>query len=64
MYIYIEVKRCFLQAGDPDASSEEANNNMKMADSAGFFLSLITSLLGDMSKSSSGSNSWRRHDND
>ncbi|XP_045454246.1 uncharacterized protein LOC123663622 [Melitaea cinxia] len=51
-------------AGDPDASSEEANNNMKMADSAGFFLSLITSLLGDMSKSSSGSNSWRRNFND
>ncbi|CAH2093719.1 unnamed protein product [Euphydryas editha] len=43
-------------AGDPDASSEEENNKMNMADSAGFFLSLITSLLGDMSKSSSGSN--------
>ncbi|XP_046964337.1 pheromone-processing carboxypeptidase KEX1 [Vanessa cardui] len=49
-------------AGDPDASSEEDNGNkMIMADSAGFFLSFITSLLGDMSKSSSSSQPWRRY---
>nr|XP_026488599.1 uncharacterized protein LOC113395245 [Vanessa tameamea] len=50
-------------AGDPDASSEEEDNGNKMimADSAGFFLSFITSLLGDMSKSSSSSHPWRRY---
>ncbi|XP_063833338.1 uncharacterized protein LOC135082472 [Ostrinia nubilalis] len=49
-------------AGDPDASSEEGGG-MQMADSAGFFLSLVMSLLGDMSKSSSGGSShpWRRY---
>ncbi|CAH0595432.1 unnamed protein product [Chrysodeixis includens] len=40
--------------GDPDASSSEEANGMKMADSAGFFASLLMGLLGDMSKSSSG----------
>ncbi|XP_050353717.1 uncharacterized protein LOC126775696 [Nymphalis io] len=50
-------------AGDPDASSEEEDNGNKMimADSAGFFLSFISSLLGDMSKSSSSSHPWRRY---
>ncbi|XP_064074368.1 uncharacterized protein LOC113395245 [Vanessa tameamea] len=50
-------------AGDPDASSEEEDNGNKMimADSAGFFLSFITSILGDMSKSSSSSHPWRRY---
>ncbi|XP_031764440.2 clumping factor B [Galleria mellonella] len=44
-------------AGNPEASSEEDPNKMPMADSAGFFLSLIMSLLGDMSKTSSGGSS-------
>ncbi|XP_028036505.1 dentin sialophosphoprotein [Bombyx mandarina] len=43
-------------AGDPDASSEEGDKPL-MADSAGFLLSLITSLLGDMSKGSSDGSS-------
>ncbi|XP_072934717.1 uncharacterized protein [Epargyreus clarus] len=45
-------------AGDPE-SSEEDGNKMTMADSAGFFSSLIVSLLGNMSKGSSGgSHPW------
>ncbi|XP_038216701.1 uncharacterized protein LOC119835780 [Zerene cesonia] len=48
-------------AGDPDASSEE-NGRPQMKDSAGFFASLLMSLLGEMSKSSSGGSShpWKR----
>ncbi|CAB3220628.1 unnamed protein product [Arctia plantaginis] len=42
--------------GDPDDSEE--NGGMKMADSAGFFLSLLMGLYGEMSKHSSGG-SWR-----
>ncbi|XP_022831868.1 myb-like protein V [Spodoptera litura] len=45
-------------AGDPDASGSSENNGPKMADSAGFFASLLMGLLGEMSKTSSGS-SWR-----
>ncbi|KAH9645577.1 hypothetical protein HF086_005226 [Spodoptera exigua] len=45
-------------AGDPDASGSSEENGPKMADSAGFFASLLMGLLGDMSKTSSGS-SWR-----
>ncbi|XP_068623826.1 uncharacterized protein [Battus philenor] len=44
-------------AGDPDASSEEQGNTNPMADSGGFVASFIISLLGDMSKSSSGGSS-------
>ncbi|XP_047033033.1 protein qua-1 [Helicoverpa zea] len=43
--------------GDPDASGSDEQNGMKMADSVGFFASLIMGLLGDMSKTSSGG--WR-----
>ncbi|CAH0713961.1 unnamed protein product, partial [Brenthis ino] len=46
--------------GDPEASSEEENEE-KPKDSAGFFLSFIMALLGDMSKGSSGSQPWRRY---
>ncbi|PZC83598.1 hypothetical protein B5X24_HaOG207581 [Helicoverpa armigera] len=44
--------------GDPDASGSDEQNGMKMADSVGFFASLIMGLLGDMSKTSSGGG-WR-----
>ncbi|XP_050552726.1 uncharacterized protein LOC118275045 [Spodoptera frugiperda] len=44
-------------AGDPDASGS-SEDGPKMADSAGFFASLLMGLLGEMSKTSSGS-SWR-----
>ncbi|XP_045539279.1 uncharacterized protein LOC106718600 [Papilio machaon] len=44
-------------AGDPDSSSEDGNK--PMADSGGFVASFIISLLGDMSKSSSGGSSHR-----
>ncbi|CAH2051854.1 unnamed protein product, partial [Iphiclides podalirius] len=40
--------------GDPDVSSEEGGDNKPMTDSAGFVSSFLLSLLGDMSKSSSG----------
>ncbi|XP_039751977.1 uncharacterized protein LOC120627918 [Pararge aegeria] len=45
--------------GDPDADSDE--NNMETKDSAGFFMSFLMGLLGDMSKSSSGSHPMRRN---
>ncbi|XP_041972169.1 uncharacterized protein LOC121728125 [Aricia agestis] len=42
--------------GDPDASSEE--NGEAMKDSAGFLLSFLMGLSGDMSKGSSGPHPW------
>lgn len=46
------------QAGEPDGSEE---GGPQMKDSAGFFVSLFMSLLGDMSKgSSAGSSASRR----
>ncbi|XP_013167691.1 PREDICTED: uncharacterized protein LOC106117795 isoform X2 [Papilio xuthus] len=44
-------------AGDPDSSSEDGSK--PMADSGGFVASFVISLLGDMSKSSSGGSSHR-----
>lgn len=50
-----------LQGGDPDADSDENGNDMETKDSAGFFASFLMGLLGDMSKTSSGSHPMRRY---
>lgn len=42
------------QAVDPEADSDE-DGQPPMKDSAGFFISLLMGLLGDMSKGSSAS---------
>ncbi|KAL4711929.1 hypothetical protein ACJJTC_006098 [Scirpophaga incertulas] len=51
------VKGTSAAGEEDDGSDESGDNGNKMADSAGFFLSLIMSLLGDMSKTSSSGSS-------
>lgn len=53
------LKSLFFQVVNEDEESSEDANKMPMADSAGFFLSLLMGLLGDMSKGSSGGHPWR-----